>query len=179
MAPHLGTTIQFTTTNYPASSGLGVQVLSLVGFDPGIDLTAVGMPGCFRYVNTESTNVVIPVAGQTVFNQLIPNNPVLLGLPLRSQTFAFATGANALGLIASNGVAMIAGLMPLRVAHARGPECRALTRRRGTRRTPAARVRRATHRCRCERTALRSPPTAARARRGSAPRRGDRRRVRQ
>ena len=108
--PHLGSTLTLTTTNYPAGSGVGAQVLSLVQHNPGIDLTAAGMPGCFKFLEFDATIVVIPVAGQSLYSQLIPNSPALTGLPLFAQTYAFAPGANALGVIDSNGVAMVVGL---------------------------------------------------------------------
>ncbi|MBK8098331.1 MAG: hypothetical protein IPK26_14570 [Planctomycetes bacterium] len=108
--PQLGTNLALTTTNYPGNSTLGIQVLSLTQFDPGIDLTSVGAGGCFRYTGLDATNVVIPNAGQSVYNTGIPNNPSLMGLPLKSQTWALAPGANTLGMITSNGVAMVVGI---------------------------------------------------------------------
>jgi hypothetical protein len=107
--PQLGTTFTLTATNYPPSSGLGVQVLSLASFDPGIDLTSVGMPGCFRYTGLDAVNIVLPIGGQSVYSMAIPNDNGLQGLPLNSQTWAFSPGANALGVISSNGVRAIVG----------------------------------------------------------------------
>ncbi|MDO8349093.1 MAG: hypothetical protein Q7T30_02575, partial [Planctomycetota bacterium] len=107
--PTLGATATLTTTNYPASSGLGVQVLSFVRHDPGLDLTGAGMPGCLQFTGTEAVVVVIPAATQSTYGWVIPNNPALMGLPVRSQTYAFAPGANTAGVISSNGVAMVVG----------------------------------------------------------------------
>jgi hypothetical protein len=107
--PTLGGTLALTTTNYPVSAVLGIQALSLTRNDPGIDLTPFGMGGCLRFTGLEATIVVVPVGGQTVYSMAIPNDPGLQGLPLNSQTYAFAPGANAAGVIASNGVGTIVG----------------------------------------------------------------------
>jgi hypothetical protein len=108
--PHLGSTLTMTTTNYPAGSTLGAHVLSLVQHNPGIDLGPVGMPGCFQYLDTTSTTIVLPSGGQSIFTLVIPNNPAFSGLPLIGQTYAFAPGVNALGVVSSNGVAMVVGI---------------------------------------------------------------------
>ena len=108
--PRLGSTAPLTTTNYPAGSVVGVLVLSIVQFNPGIDLSGVGMPGCFRYVGTGVTALQLPVFNQSLFNLVVPNNPSIAGLPLNAQTYAFAAGFNPLGLVASNGMALVVGL---------------------------------------------------------------------
>ncbi len=108
--PVLGTTAALTTANYPAAVVLGVQAVSLVQNNPGIDLTSIGMPGCFRLTNLESTTVVLPVAGQTVYSISLPLNYAFMGLPLTSQTWGFYPGINALGAINSNAVSLIVGL---------------------------------------------------------------------
>jgi len=41
---------------------------------------------------------------------VIPNNPAFTGLPLIAQTYAFAPGLNPLGIVSSNGVAMVVGI---------------------------------------------------------------------
>jgi len=107
--PRLGTSATLTATSYPANSGLGVQAVSLVRHDPGLDLSSVGMPGCLRFTDLEAVVVVLPSGGQSVYSLAIPNNPALTGLPLTSQTYAFSPGANAVGVVASNGVAMVIG----------------------------------------------------------------------
>ena len=107
--PTLGSTVTLTATNYPVGSGLGVQAISLVKNDPGIDLTSFGMQGCFRYTGLEAVVVVIPVGGQSVYTMPIPTSNSFQGLPLNAQVWAFAPGANAQGIVTSNGVGMIVG----------------------------------------------------------------------
>ncbi len=86
-----------------------MQVVSFVRHDPGIDLTSVGMQGCFRYTGLEAVLVVIPVGGQSVYTMPIPTSNSYQGLPLNAQTWAFSPGSNAQGIVTSNGLAMIVG----------------------------------------------------------------------
>lgn len=108
-APQLGSTLTLTTTEYPQASVLGIQVLSFIRHDPGIDLTPFGMPGCLQFVGNEATAVVLPVGGQSAFSAPIPNDTGFMGIVITSQTFALSPGANSLGLVSSNGVALALG----------------------------------------------------------------------
>jgi hypothetical protein len=108
--PQLGTTLTLTTTQFPASSPLGIQILSTTRIDPGIDLGAIGMPGCLQHAGLDSLNVLFPSAGQATYPFAIPNNPTLMGFQLTAQSAAFVSGANAAGLITSNGVALTLGV---------------------------------------------------------------------
>jgi hypothetical protein len=107
--PSFGTTVVLTTSNYPANAALGVQVLSLVRHDPGIDLTGYGMPGCFQYLALDATQIMLPASGQSTYALPIPNYAGLLGLQIAAQTYAFAPGANSAGVIATNGVLLVVG----------------------------------------------------------------------
>lgn len=107
--PVLGTALQLTATNYPSTSTLGAVIESLVQQDPGIDLGPIGMPGCRRFLNADVSDIVGLGAGTTVHNQNIPNANSLVGMRLYAQFCVFAPGANATGVIASNGVALVLG----------------------------------------------------------------------
>ena len=108
--PQLGSTLTLTTSQFPASSALGIQILSTTRLDPGVDLTAIGMPGCLQHAGLDLLNLLFPVGGQANFLFSIPNNPGLMGFQLTGQSVAFVTGANAAGLTTSNGVALTLGL---------------------------------------------------------------------
>lgn len=108
--PSFGTTVTLTTSNYPAGSTLGVLVESLVQINPGIDLGGIGMPGCLQLLSTGVNNLQLPSGGSSSMNIFIPNNTGLFGLPVSTQTYAFAPGANALGIVSSNGVQLVIGL---------------------------------------------------------------------
>ena len=107
--PQLGSAATMTTINYPPGSGLGFQVMSFTRHDPGLPLAAFGMPGCAQYVNSDVTVILVPVGGQSTFNGPIPNDTSLMGVTFYGQSFALSSGANALGLISSNGVRFVIG----------------------------------------------------------------------
>jgi hypothetical protein len=107
--PQLGTTLTLTSSNYPASSLLGLQLVGLQRFDPGIDLAILGMPGCLQHASLESLTPVFPVGGQASYLLPIPNNPSLMGFQLTGQAVAFVNGVNSAGLVTSNGVALTLG----------------------------------------------------------------------
>lgn len=89
-----------------ATIGFGSMVV-----EPGIDLTPVGMAGCFGYTNLDiglfSTGPV--VGGTGSFGLPIPTNPALVGSAMSAQGIALG-GTNLLGLAASNGLELVFGL---------------------------------------------------------------------
>ncbi len=107
--PVLGTTVALTTTNYPSTSTLGAVVESLVQHNPGLDLGSFGMPGCRQYLNADVTAIMLLNGGPAIYNQGLPNSNSLMGVRFLAQAFVFAPGANATGVIASNGVALVLG----------------------------------------------------------------------
>ena len=108
--PQLGTTLTLTTSQFPATSALGLQILSTTRFDPGVDLGFLGMPGCFQYSGLDSMNLLFPVAGQASYGLAIPNNPTLMGFQMTGMSAAFVSGLNPAGIITSNGVALTVGI---------------------------------------------------------------------
>ncbi|MCR9243546.1 MAG: S8 family serine peptidase [bacterium] len=107
--PVFGSTVTLTTSNYPVGSAVGAHVLSLIKHDPGISLANQGMPGCHQYVGLDSVLVAFPVGNQTQTNFAIPTDPAFLSLAISGQGYAFAPGANAAGVLSSNGVTMTIG----------------------------------------------------------------------
>jgi len=90
--------------------------LTTVGFgslvvDPGVDLTPVGMAGCFAYTNLDiglfGTGPV--VGGTGTFALAIPNNTALIGSAMSAQGIALG-GSGTLGIAASNGLEIVIGL---------------------------------------------------------------------
>jgi hypothetical protein len=102
--PITGTSINLVTTNIPSGTALGATLLGLTQFNPGIDLTIIGMPGCFKYTDG-SVSLLILVGGPSAsvpFN--IPNNPAFVGIHVFAESAMFSAGFNTLGVIASNGM---------------------------------------------------------------------------
>jgi hypothetical protein len=108
--PTLGSNLTFTTTNFPASSVLGIQILGITRFNPGIDLSVIGMPGCFAFESLDAMYLLFPVAQQATYTMPIPNNPVLMGFQMTGQSAAFVNGVNSAGMVSSNGVAITLGV---------------------------------------------------------------------
>ncbi|MEZ6037240.1 MAG: hypothetical protein R3F29_07150 [Planctomycetota bacterium] len=108
--PVLGSNCTLTTSQFPASSVLGVQLISTTRIDPGLDLSIIGMQGCYLYANLDSLDVLWPVGGSATHVLSIPNNPVLMGAVVVGQSAAFVNGVNSAGLISSNGVALTIGV---------------------------------------------------------------------
>lgn len=104
-APVSGNTLQYTTSNLPFGCPLSVQVVSLAGTDPGIELGHLGAPGCYQLVEP-NLGASIFLAGwpSATWSLTLPWSSAFVGLPLCCQSAAIAPGANALGMVFSNAV---------------------------------------------------------------------------
>lgn len=109
--PVIGNTVILTSTNIPLTSAVGATILSFTKHDPGIDLSGIGMPGCRRFVNLDSSQLFIPAGGTGSTSFFIPNNPVYVGAHVYAQSAAFAPGVNPLGVLSSNGWDLLVGLL--------------------------------------------------------------------
>jgi len=109
--PVIGTTIALQTTNVPAGSPIGATMLGLTEYTTGIDLTGLGMPGCWQYGSIDATLVFFPSGGTGSQPFAIPNATGLAGVILVSQGASFATGVNQLGVITSNGLRLSLDLL--------------------------------------------------------------------
>ena len=107
--PILGTTFQFNTTNIPAGSLLGLQILSQTQYTPGLDLTFLGMPGCTLYVGLDVlTQFATPGASASV-PYTLPSTSSLSGVLLLSQSATLSPGLNPFGFVTSNALQMVLG----------------------------------------------------------------------
>ncbi len=102
--PSLGSTaFSYDISEVPNVLPLAFLFFGDTQINPGIDLTFLGMPGCFAYTSANLISLGVPIAGGTGSLALpIPNNAALAGVSLASQAIAFSlfTPAN---LISSNG----------------------------------------------------------------------------
>jgi hypothetical protein len=108
--PTLGSTLTLTTINHSSSANVGIQILGTTRIDPGVDLGALGMPGCYQYAAPESLTTIVVSGGSAAYTMSIPNDPILMGFQIFGQTLGFAIGANQSGLVTSNGVALTLGV---------------------------------------------------------------------
>jgi hypothetical protein len=102
--PVLGTTINLQTTNVPAGALVGSTLAGLTEITAGVDLTSLGMPGCFRYTSIEASTIWVPGGGSGSTGFSIPNQAALAGVAIKSQGVALVPGVNALGVLSSNGL---------------------------------------------------------------------------
>lgn len=89
--------------------------VAIVGFgslvvDPGVDLTLIGMAGCFGYTNLDiGLFSTAPVASGTgSFALPVPSSIALVGSKMSSQGIALSA-TTALGIAASNGMELVFG----------------------------------------------------------------------
>lgn len=107
----LNSQVAFDATNL-VPSGIASCVFGLDNSAPTypVDLTGLGMAGCLQYFGQVS-NVLVAAdpAGNATLSWLVPNSPMILGLPLYTQYAALDPGANTLGGTTSNYARLLIG----------------------------------------------------------------------
>lgn len=108
--PVLGSTVTTSITGIPGSTALAYLGFSYVPYaDPGLDLTTVGMPGCYLIGDT-SELLAVTVAGSSASPTIaIPSDATLSGNSIYIQGIAIAPGTNQLGVVTTNGLALNLG----------------------------------------------------------------------
>ena len=112
--PVLGSIAGATVVNVP-SSLVGVAIgfsNQAFGATPlPLPLAAMGMPGCDLLQSNDAFGFATTPSGASTraFAHAIPSAPSLLGQHAYVQAYAFAPGANPLGLLASNGLDWLFG----------------------------------------------------------------------
>ena len=87
-----------------------MSILSLTAIPGGLDLTSLGMQGCFLYQNLDVIDL-FPVAGGSGQRSFaFPNTPSLAGQVLLNQSAVMVLGINAFNMVTSNGLEFIIGL---------------------------------------------------------------------
>jgi hypothetical protein len=109
--PVTGNTVVLTTSNVPANSAIGATILSFTQYNPGLDLSGLGMPGCRQFVALDSSQLFLPSGGTGSTSFTVPNNPVYAGMHVYAQSAAFSPGANVLGVLSSNGLDLLVGTL--------------------------------------------------------------------
>ncbi|MBM4059947.1 MAG: hypothetical protein FJ265_02475 [Planctomycetes bacterium] len=107
--PLVNTTINLTTSNIGPTAPFGAVLLSFTGGLPGLNLTGIGMPGCWKYNNSDVTLLFLPGGSSSFATPFaVPN---FVGVVLQAQSAVYDPAANLtpLGAISSNGVALTFG----------------------------------------------------------------------
>ncbi|MCR9245303.1 MAG: hypothetical protein NXI31_09745 [bacterium] len=108
--PVINTTINLTTSEMTSTAIFGGLLLGFQKFDPGMDLTGFGMPGCFQFNDQLAVLLFFPQGATSVtlpFN--VPNFP---GARVIAQSACYDPTAalTPLGATSSNGVELRFGL---------------------------------------------------------------------
>lgn len=104
LRPVLGNSLSLTTSPLPAASIVAATVFGLTEFNPGIDLTSLGMPGCRQYASIDAAQISLPSGGVATQVFAVPTAAGLAGVEIKTQTVVLVPGVNATGAIASNGL---------------------------------------------------------------------------
>jgi hypothetical protein len=100
--PWLGETFESEVRRVPAGN---TPVFFATGFaQSAFDLTPIGMPGCWQHVAPLLSDLRIASGGRATWSLVIPSHPAFVGLQLYQQALMLAPGANAAGVVASNGL---------------------------------------------------------------------------
>lgn len=97
------------TSEIPAGSPFGAVLVGNTRYSPGIPLDSIGMPDCQRYTSGSQSILFLPTGATADVGLRVSNNPAFLGLQFACQSAVYAPGANALQVIASNGVQLTLG----------------------------------------------------------------------
>ena len=106
--PVTGTTCTLTTTNIPGGTPFGAVLFGAVQFVPGIDLTSIGMPGCFRHTDGQVSLLFFPAGASHTLGVPIPA-ATPIGLQAFAQSATFSPPLTPLGFISANAVALTVG----------------------------------------------------------------------
>lgn len=109
--PSLGNSgFAIDATNVPVVSPVAFIAFGVSVVNPGIDLTGLGMPGCFSYTSFDlGMFTTLPVvAGTGSFPLPIPLNSALAGTSLATQSVSLSL-ATPLSLAAGNGLQFVIG----------------------------------------------------------------------
>jgi len=107
--PVLGTTADLVTSNVPLTAVVGVSILSLSPIPGGIDLTAVGMPGCSVYQQLDVVVSFVVAQGTGLLPFAIPNSPAIVGGKVHAQSAVLVPNINPFHLVVSNGLELSIG----------------------------------------------------------------------
>lgn len=109
-APVLGQPLPLVVSNLRPSAAVGVLVLGLTQFAPGVSLAGLGMPNCFAHTSLDATFAFVATPPATQLSLLtMPADPAYVGFALFAQAAVLDPGLTPFGLAASNGGAMVLG----------------------------------------------------------------------
>lgn len=109
--PVLGQPFPLQARNLRPSAAIGLLVLGLTQFNPGVPLAGLGMPNCFAHTSLDVTLAFVPTGATTALPPLLfPPNAAFAGFAIYSQVAVLDAGITPADLAASNGGAIVLGL---------------------------------------------------------------------
>ncbi|MCB9885340.1 MAG: hypothetical protein H6838_07600 [Planctomycetes bacterium] len=106
--PILGQTIHLSLEGLRTGSILAAHVYGLSRLTPAIDLTPIGMPGCFQYCSLDAIEPTVSPTNPVVRPFTIPNDPNLAGVLIQVQGLSFHPGnVTPNGVVTSNGLELL------------------------------------------------------------------------
>jgi len=108
-SPSFGSVVSLDTVNIPSGTQFGATLIGLTEFNPAIDLTSIGMPGCFQYVDGLATLIFLAPSSVASTPFAVPANPAFLGTIVVAQSVSFSPPLTPLGAISSNGLRLVIG----------------------------------------------------------------------
>ncbi|MFO1077153.1 MAG: hypothetical protein U1E73_05450 [Planctomycetota bacterium] len=108
--PVIGTTPQWQVAGILPGTPWGALVRSLHQAVPPIDLTPLGMPGCFSHVMAPVTTLFLTPGTTHTIAEPLPNNTAFVGVSWVGQAVTYNQTLTPLGLVASNALKISLGL---------------------------------------------------------------------
>ncbi len=107
--PSFGSVMSLDTVNIPSGTPFGATLLGFTEFSPAIDLTSIGMPGCYQYVDGLATLIFLSPSNIASTPFGVPNDPAFLSTVVVAQSVSFSPPLTPLGAISSNGLRLVIG----------------------------------------------------------------------
>jgi hypothetical protein len=108
--PVLGQLFPMQTGNLRPSAFLGLLVVGVTQFNPGVPLAALGMQDCVAHASLDLLLGFVPTPPVTPIDLLtIPGQAAFVGFQLHAQVAILDPGINQFGLATSNGGTMTLG----------------------------------------------------------------------
>jgi hypothetical protein len=102
-APRLGATIVMETSNMPDAVKFVFTAIGMTKYDPGIDLSALGVTGCNQLASYETGMMSTVRTSAAMLTLVVPFDVTLVGSTAYLQSVGFDRSANAAGILLSNG----------------------------------------------------------------------------
>ena len=107
-----GYTVTYTVSRIDPTAYFSLLMMNVGGVDPGVELSILGMPSCWLYVNFPPAVMHVLLGIPTATFQLtIPNSPSLAGIGIDNQAAVWVPGLNPFGAVTSNGLVTIVGTL--------------------------------------------------------------------